>query len=70
MSSGGDKLEVHQGADGLWYWHRKAAGNHEIISQGEGYEGKFSATTGALRANPDLRPESVHLVKQPEENGA
>lgn len=55
-----DRLVVHKGTDGQWYWHRQAAGNHEVISQGEGYETHLGAVTGALRANPDMTQDQVH----------
>ena len=48
-----DRLEVFQGEDGQWYWHRVAP-NGEQISHGEAYTRKDDAETGALRANPDL----------------
>jgi uncharacterized protein YegP (UPF0339 family) len=51
-----DKLEVFEAADG-WHWHRKAAGNNEIIGQGEAYETEAGAVEGAERANPDLQVE-------------
>lgn len=47
-----DVVTVAEGING-WYWHRKAEGNNEIISQGEGYTTKQHACFGALRANPD-----------------
>jgi len=48
-----DYLEVYQGRGGVWRW-RHRAGNHQIISQGEGYTRRYSAVRGAIRANPGV----------------
>lgn len=35
-------FHVHQGADGQWYWHLKAA-NGRVIAQGEGHKREADA---------------------------
>lgn len=59
-----DRIELFAGADGEWNWHRKAAGNWEVISRGEGYSSKLAAEYGARRANPDFKRGVIHVVEQ------
>lgn len=48
-----DYLDVYQGRGGMWRW-RHRAGNHRILSQGEGYTRRHDAVRGAHRANPGV----------------
>lgn len=51
-----DRLEVVQGGDGQFYWHRQAANGRLISSGGEGFTRKPDAWRAAYRANTDLDP--------------
>jgi uncharacterized protein YegP (UPF0339 family) len=53
-TSHGDTVEVFRGEDGKWHWHAQAAGNNEVIGQGEGYERRQDAITGAERHHPPV----------------
>jgi uncharacterized protein YegP (UPF0339 family) len=55
-----DKVIVYEDSAGEWRWHRRAAGNHELVSNsGEGYRSKDWAIEMATRLNPDAELE-VH----------
>lgn len=44
-------------------WRRQAAGNNEILCQGEAYVRLEGAIAGALRANPDLTRDQVQVAE-------
>jgi uncharacterized protein YegP (UPF0339 family) len=49
-----DYLEVAEGANGEFYWHKQAANGRIISSSGEGFTRKFDAERAAERANPGV----------------
>lgn len=53
------RVEVHRGADRLYYWRRIAGNNRVTADSGEGYRRRFSARRAARKAFPE---EPIHYV--------
>jgi len=48
-----DTVEVWNGKDDGFWWHKQAA-NNEIIASSESYSSMQAAIKGAFRANPEI----------------
>lgn len=58
MTDSTDKLEVIEGGNGQFYWHRQAANGKLIASGGEGFTRREDALRAGYRANADLDPNT------------
>jgi uncharacterized protein YegP (UPF0339 family) len=58
MTTDNDRIWIREDSAGEFRWHR-LAGNHEVISQGEGYVTRAGALEGARRANPDVPADRI-----------
>ena len=58
------RYEVHQGADGQWYWRLRAP-NARIVAQGEGYKTRAGACRGVDGHRRHARTLAVITLQPP-----
>lgn len=49
-----ERVEIFQGKDGSYFWHKKAGNGEVVTTAGEGFPTPYGALISARRENPEL----------------
>ena len=62
MGDAENYVQLFEGENGEWFFRLRDGGNHEVISQSEGYASQRNARDGAGNAHPGLEIGVVYSV--------